>query len=153
VYTTITNNNSSKSPAAVGSDKGDTNRRTTEMKDKEASPAIKGSALVQRDGAELELSSVTAQEVSPSPLDNEAFLANKRSALVQYGAGLPDGTELETLVVTTTQEVSPSPLDKGRLSGSGMQQGNRGQSSHREQPVKPYETVVLPSIESVTKYR
>ena len=68
---------------------------------------------------------------------NEAY----HTKVSTLGHGLPDDTR--TLV--TMPEVSSS-LAKG--SRGGMGQGNRGQSSHREQLVKPYEIINLPSIVS-----
>ena len=82
--------------------------------------------------------------------DREATLTKGSTVLVQSGGGLPDGAELEKFVVTT-KKVSSLLLDKGSENGVGVEQGNssRGQSSHRELPVKPYEMIKLPSVESV----
>ena len=72
--------------------------------------------------------------------DREASLTKGSTVLVQSSGGLPDGAELEKFVVTT-KKVSSSLLDKGSGNDVGVGQGNssRGQSSHRERPVKPYE--------------
>ena len=68
---------------------------------------------------------------------NEAY----HTRVSTLGHGLPDDTE--TSMMMPDREVLSSLANGSR---SGMGRGNRGQSSHKEQPVKPYEIIKLPII-------